>query len=115
MANGSEARTIVPLVAFATGIALVGHTLEPAKSKASPHVGDAQILLGGTAAAVILTLVSTAGTPGDKFAKGIAVILLLSSIALYATPVTTALSKVTGQATGNPNTTKPPAKQGATK
>jgi hypothetical protein len=86
---------------FATVIALVGHSQEVAQknSKLNPTVGDAQILLGGTIAAVILTLLAEAGNVGAKFGKGLAVLALLSSIALYGGGVATGLNKITGQVT----------------
>lgn len=93
------ARTIVPLMVFATSIALIGHTLEPTKSKAHPQVGDAQIILGGTIATVILTLLAQGGDVGSKFARGIALVALLSSIGLYGTPVLAGLNHLTGQVT----------------
>jgi hypothetical protein len=99
METTSAARTIVPLMVFATGIALVGHTLEPSKSKASPQVGDAQILLGGTIATVILTLLAQGGDVGQKFGKGLALVALLSSVGLYGGSLATGIDKVTGQVT----------------
>jgi hypothetical protein len=92
-------RTIVPLMAFAVAVSLLGHTLEPAKSKADPQVGDAQILLGGTIATVILTLLAEAGPVGERFGKGLAVVTLVAAIGLYGTPVLSGLDRVTGQVT----------------
>jgi hypothetical protein len=105
--NGSSARTIVPLMAFTTGVALVGHTLEPRKStRLSPTVGDAQILLGGTLATVILTLLSTAGEIGSRFAVGLSAVALVSVLGIYGTGVLSAVDHVTGQTT-KPAPTKP--------
>lgn len=104
-----SARTIVPLMAFAVTVSLLGHTLEPQRSKADPHVGDAQILLGGTVATVLLTLLGTGGDVGARFAKGVALVALLGSVALYGTPVVRGLNRITGQvtsATAIPTTTK---------
>jgi hypothetical protein len=86
---------------FATVIAVVGHTHEVAQknSKLNPTVGDAQILLGGTIATVILTLLAEAGDVGAKFAKGLALVALLSSIGLYGGGVATDINKITGQIT----------------
>jgi hypothetical protein len=103
----NPSRTIVPLMVFATVIALVGHSQEVATQevatqktpKLNPAVGDAQILLGGTIAAVILTLIAEAGNVGAKFGKGLALLALLSSIALYGGGVATGLNKITGQVT----------------
>ena len=97
--DATGARTIVPLMAFAVTISLIGHTLEPAKSKAHPQVGDAQILLGGTIATVILTLIAQGGEVGSKFAKGLAVLTLLGTLGLYGSSVLTGIDKVTGQVT----------------
>jgi hypothetical protein len=97
--ESTAARTIVPLMVFATGIALIGHTLNPTKSKADPQVGDAQILLGGTIATVILTLLATAGDVGEKFSKGLALVALLSSVGLYGSALLGGIDKVTGQVT----------------
>ena len=118
--TGSSARTILYLMAFATGIALVGHTFEPRRStKLTPGVGDAQILLGGVAATVILTLLAQAGEVGQRFGKGVALIALLSSLGYYGGPVFDGLSRLTGQATRAPlagaNPKPAPTKTGATK
>ena len=123
--KGQDQRTVLYLMAFATTIALVGHTAEvnspkTVTAKLNPALGDAQILLGGVAATVILVLLSEAGQPGAIFAKGISVVALLSSLGFYATPVFEGLAKVTGQATATTAiapTTKPVAKPktGATK
>ena len=115
--EGTDTRTIVTLMVFATGVTLVGHTLEPAKStKLNPHVGDAQILLGGTIATVILTLFAMGGDVGSKFGKGIALIALLSSVGYYGGPVLTGINKVTGQTTAaKPTTPTPPTKVSAAK
>jgi hypothetical protein len=97
---------------FATVIALVGHTHEVAQknSKLNPTVGDAQVLLGGTIAAVILTLLAEAGDVGAKFAKGLALIALLSSIGLYGGGVATDINKITGQVTPQGAKTAAPTK-----
>ena len=110
-----DARTIASLMAIATMIALTGHTFETRAqaSKLNPKVGDAQILLGGTAATVILVLVGQAGEPGAIFSKGIAVIALISTVALYGTPLCKGIANVTGPST-TPRT-KTNAKTGATK
>ncbi|MGB6500097.1 MAG: hypothetical protein WBG19_01655 [Thermoplasmata archaeon] len=91
-------RTIVPLMAFTVIVTLVGHTLEPTKvSKLDPHVGDAQILLGGTIATVLLTLLAQAGEVGERFGKGLAVVALLGSVGVYGTSVLGGLNRITGQ------------------
>lgn len=103
--ENTAARTIVPLMAFAVAISLIGHTLEPSRSKAHPQVGDAQILLGGTIATVILTLIAQGGDVGAKFGKGLAVVALISSIGIYGTSVVGGLNRVTGQTkTAKPTT-----------
>ena len=113
-AKSTDPRTIVVLVGSATAISLVGHVADLKGSvttvvaKRSPALGDAQILLGGTAAAVILVLLSQAGDVGATFAKGVALILLLSSIGVYGGPVVKALSRVTGQATATTKVTPTP-------
>lgn len=106
----SDVRTIVPLMAFAAGIALWGHLSEtPAQQKLDHNVGDVQILLGGTAATVILVLLSMAGEVGSKFAVGLSVVTLLSAIGLYGTSVVKGIDNLTGQslpkAEGSPTTT----------
>ena len=94
----SDARTIVPLMAFATAGALVGHLGEPdATKKLDPKVGDAQILLGGTAATMILVLLSMAGDVGSTFAKGLSVVTLISVIGIYGGSLVKALDNLTGQ------------------
>lgn len=109
--DDTGARTIVPLMVFAVAITLIGHTLEPGKSKLDPKVGDAQILLGGTIATVLLTLIAQGGDVGVKFGKGLALVALVSSVALYGTPVVTGLNRVTGQTKpSTPTTTKEPVK-----
>ena len=71
-ARSTDPRTIVVLVGSATAISLVGHVADLKGSvttvvaKRSPALGDAQILLGGTAAAVILVLLSQAGDVGAE-------------------------------------------------
>jgi hypothetical protein len=113
MAKGTDARTILSVMAFATGIAVIGHTVEPTKStKLSPSVGDAQILLGGTAATVILVLLAQAGDVGASFSKGIAVIALLSSLGYYGIPVFGALGSITGQSKPTTPTKIAPKKAG---
>jgi hypothetical protein len=103
------ARLIVPLMAVAVSIVLVGHTVEPTKaSKLDPHVGDAQILLGGIAATVILTLLAMAGDVGATFAKGVAAITLLSSVVIYGGPLSAHLqSAVAPQVAKNAKAAKP--------
>ena len=103
--KATDPRTIVVLVGSATAITLVGHLADVGSAapttklaKSSPALGDAQILIGGTAAAVILTLIGTAGDVGATFAKGTALVLLLASISVYGGPVVGALQNVTGQA-----------------
>jgi hypothetical protein len=108
------ARTIVPLMVFAVGITLVGHTLAPTKStKLSPQVGDAQILLGGTIATVILTLLASSGDVGSRFGKGVALVALVSSVAAYGKDVVGGIDKATGQTT--PTTPTKPTVKGAAK
>ena len=113
-AKSTDPRTIVVLVGAATAISLVGHVADLKGSattvlaKKSPALGDAQILLGGTAAAVILVLLSQDGDLGATFSKGTALVLLLSSVGLYGAPVVKALAKVTGQATATTKVTPTP-------
>ena len=96
--DATGARTIVPLMAFATGIALWGHLSEtPAQQKLDHNIGDAQILLGGTAATVLLTLISMGGPVGGHLAKGLSVVTLLSVVGLYGTSAVKGLDSLTGQ------------------
>lgn len=110
MTKGTDARTIVTLMAFATGIALVGHLVDaasgaPTTRTGTSPVGDAQILLGGTAATVLLTLLSMAGEPGSKLGKGLALITLMGSTLYYGTPVFTSLDRLTGRKATTSTTT----------
>ena len=113
-AKSTDPRTIAVLVGSATVISLVGHVADLKGSavtvlaQKNPALGDVQIILGGTAATVILVLLGSAGDIGATFAKGTAIVLLLSSIALYGKPVTTALAKVTGQASATTKVTPTP-------
>jgi hypothetical protein len=112
--KGTDQRTVVVLMVFTTGIALVGHTLaKPKTTKIAlpPEIGDAQILIGGTVATVILTLISEAGDTAAKFSKGLAFIALLAVLANYGGPVATGLNRLSG-ATAPPtvSATKPVTK-----
>lgn len=98
----STTRTVVPLMSLTVLVALLGHLVDaqsPAPKTRTgkvPEVGDAQILLGGIAATVLLTLVSMAGDVGEKLSKGLAVTALLASIGYYGVPLFNDLDKLTG-------------------
>ena len=95
-----DARLIAGLMVFTTAIALIGHTFEVDKkghSRLSPHVGDAQILLGGAIGAALLVGIDQLGETGAVFAKGLAIIALITVLGLYGGPAADAISNLTGQ------------------
>lgn len=102
-ARSEPTRTIVPVMFFATGIALVGHISQQAAGtvkvtkNSPPQLRDSQIILGGTIATVILTGIAQAGDIGASFAKGLSVITLVAVIAVYGTDIVGIINKVTGQ------------------
>lgn len=97
----SGPRTIVSLMGVAMVVALIGHTAEPTASPKAldPIVGDGQIIAGTAIATVILTLLSSAGEVGEKFATGVSLIVLLSAVGVYGSPLLKAIDTTTGQVT----------------
>lgn len=108
-----DTRLILALMTFAVAFALAGKELEPSTTTqsevgtpavtipgASGGVGGARIILGGFAAATLLTLLSHAGEPGRQFAVGLAVLTCVSSMLVYGQPVWAAISKLSAAGPG---------------
>lgn len=98
-------RKIVTFMAFTVVFSLVGSTVRRRRSTASSVLGtgnDVKIILGGTAATVLLTLLSDLGDAGAAWAVGLAEISLLTSVLVNGAPVFSELSKQTST-TKTPN------------
>ena len=101
----NDQRQIVALMSFAVLFSLIGHTI---KVKNQPNTGagaDVKIILGGGLATVLLALLAEAGDPGDKLAKGLAVIALVSSILINGASVFGGVNKLTSKTTPVPTLT----------
>ena len=96
----APARTIVTLMFFASGVALIENEVNPAKGA---KVGGTKIILGFTIGTVFLTLLSTAGTTGADFATGLAGVTLASSLLIYGSQLAGTINKLTGTK-GTPST-----------
>ena len=99
--NTDPRQAIVGLMVFSAAFALVGHT---AKSTSNPNakqsnVSDSRILLGMGIGTVLLIGISEAGPGPASFAKGLAVVTLISSILFNGTEVFGVISKITGTKT----------------
>jgi hypothetical protein len=89
---GSDARLIATFMFFAVTFALIGHTISTTKEK----TGDVKIILGGMIGTVLLALLAETGETEATFAKGLAVVTLLSSVLVNGTPVFKAIDANVG-------------------
>lgn len=92
----NDRRQIIGLMAFAVAFALIGHTTKAGAGQAKAGA-DVKILLGGGLGAVLLLLLAEAGESGAQFAKGLAVLTLVSSVLINGTPVFNAVTKLTSK------------------
>jgi hypothetical protein len=86
----APARTVVTLMFFASGVALV-ETEVSGKGKTS----GVRIIMGFTIGTVFLTLLASAPV-ASKFAVGLAAITLASSTLIYGSQLATGINKLTG-------------------
>ena len=98
----SPSRTIVTLMAGATGAALISHEV---KNPLTGTVGGARILLGFGFATVALIFLAKTGDPGEKFAKGLATITLVTSLLANGSDVATAVDRLVAAPTTVTKTT----------
>src|ERR1035437_3308618 len=92
----NDRRQIVAFMAFAVAFALIGHTVKAGSGQAKSGT-DVKILLGGGLGTVLLALLAEAGESGAQFAKGLAVLTLVSSVLINGTPVFGAITKLTSK------------------
>lgn len=97
----NDSRTILALMAFTGVFAVVGNL----EKKDNTAGSDVKIFLGVGLGAVLLTLLAEAGGGAATFAKGLAVVALLSSILVNGESVFNGVDKLTGAKT-TPTTTK---------
>jgi hypothetical protein len=103
-----QTKVIVTFMVFTVAFALVGTN---AKGGAKPGT-DVKIILGGTVAAILLSLIAETGQAPADFAKGLAGVALLASVLTNGTPVFNAIDKnvstpaVTGTTTPSPQSQK---------
>jgi hypothetical protein len=98
---------------FTVVFALIGNEIEhingdspPATGKSTDGVTSAgRIIIGGTIAATLLTLLSHAGPPGRQAAFGLATITFVTATLVYGGPVWNALASTVGNAPGGIPTT----------
>ena len=98
----NQQRTIVAMMTFAVVFALIGHTAKLKGSSSPVDGGDVKILLGGAVGTVLLVLLGEAGESGATFAKGIAIITLVSSVLINGKPVFGGISHLTAKTTPAP-------------
>jgi hypothetical protein len=102
----NQQRQIVAMMTFAVVFALIGHGSKIAKGTNSNSLpvngGDVKILLGGAVGTVLLVLLGEAGDSGATFAKGIAVITLISSALINGQEVFGGISHLTAKKTPAP-------------
>lgn len=94
----APARTVVTLMFFASGVALV-ETEVSGKGKTN----GVRIIMGFTIGTVFLTLLASA-PPLSKFAVGLAGLTLASSVVIYGGQLATGINKVTGAIPAAPTT-----------
>jgi hypothetical protein len=97
-----DQRQIVAFMTFAVLFGLVGHTIKVKNNQNTGAGADVKILLGGALGTVLLVLLSEAGSGGDQFAKGLAVITLVSSVLVNGTGVFGGISKLTAKTAPTP-------------
>lgn len=88
-------RQIVAFMAFAMAFGLIGHHVKAPSYPATTGT-DVKILVGGAIGTVLLVLLAQAGDGPAEFAKGLAIVTLVSSILINGTPVFGAVSKLSG-------------------
>jgi hypothetical protein len=96
----APARTIVTLMFFASGVALVENEVDPTKGD---KVSGTKIIMGFTIGTVFLTLLASAGETASSYAVGLAAITLASSVLIYGSQLAGTINKLTGS-TGTPTT-----------
>jgi len=108
----SSSRTIVTLMAIATGVALVAKEAAPttvAKGAATggvvSTVDGAKIILGFTIGTVSLILLSHAGEPVAKFAVGLAGIAMAGSLLANGDVLAKIITNLTSSTKATPSTT----------
>ena len=115
--QSADTRTIVGLIGFSVIFAIAGQQLaavqgpqllsaKPAPNKLATTGG--KTIIGGFAAATILSLLAHAGTPGREFAVGLAVITCVTSVLVFGSPVWEEVAALVG------HPTKPAAPTGNT-
>jgi hypothetical protein len=102
----NDTRQIFALMAFTGLFAVIGETVRKGKGQNKPGT-DVKIFLGVGMATVLLTLLAQAGGAGEDFAKGLAVIALVTSILVNGAPVFEGVSKLTGNVATIGTTTTP--------
>lgn len=120
--QSADTRTIVGLIGFSVLFAIAGQQLAAVKGpqllSASPSPNKlattgGKTIIGGFAAATILSLLAHAGTPGREFAVGLAVITCVTSVLVYGSPVWEEVAALVGHPTkpatptGNTTPTNP--------
>lgn len=99
-------RLIFGLMFFTVLFALVSDEIGAAGgTNPTPKVPAIKIIIGGTVATSLLTLLSHAGDAGEKFATGLALIAFASGTLVYGKPVWDAANKAFGTGSGNAYTT----------
>jgi hypothetical protein len=110
-----DTKIIVALIAWGVLFAIIGREIEQIQGTA-PKVGSPQnasqaitssgrIIVGGFAAAALLSLLAHAGGPGRTFAVGLAAVTAISSMLVYGQPVWTELAYLTRSSPGATPTT----------
>lgn len=109
---GEDSRMIVAFMFFAGVFAIIGYEKKSKTNTTQKIANPAEIVLGGTVAAVALTLLSHAGEGGKKFAVGLAGVTFASSVLINGSSVFTSvkiLEGATGTAASTPSTPSNPS------
>jgi hypothetical protein len=108
-------RLIFGLMTFTVVFSLVGEEIGQGQGR-KETVNPFMIIFGGTVATSLLTLLSHAGEPGERFATGLAAVAFITSALVYGGPVWAAANKAFGSSPTTPvaSTTPSTASTGGT-
>lgn len=88
-------RMIFGLMTFTMAFSLIGGELE--KNQGKPQtVNPITIIVGGTIATSLLTLISHAGEPGERLGVGLATVAFVTAALVYGKPVWDAANNAFG-------------------